>query len=147
MKAKSNLARAIYTSRHELEWSLSELGKALALSPAGLNRLENNDRRPDVPTLRALVSHWPASKRAYGLRLLCEHLRDEVVRAGVGHGDVVIRLPSDKDLDPEVIRALDIIRSNDATYRHVCALLRQLARLPADTQLLAADGKPTWRTR
>lgn len=83
-------------------------------------------RRPSPETLRAICNSWEDAELELGL--LCEHLRDEIDRAGklqdeidVQPSGVVHKNPDDLDKD------LDIIRQEAMEHHDVYDLLHDLA--------------------
>jgi transcriptional regulator with XRE-family HTH domain len=87
---RSNFGRAIYYHLTAKDLNQVDLAKLTGLSQASISRVISRERRPDVPSLRALCNCWP--DRESNLRVLIEHLRDEVRRAGHdGETDVEFR--------------------------------------------------------
>lgn len=138
MRKTSHFGRALYVARRHHELTLDALAQRCGLSQPGINRIENYARRPDVDTLRALCGCWPDPITA--ARVLVEHLRDEVERAGHADGSITIHPTTGAAAEAAAVHALALIHDRSPEVAaHLDALLADLARLVASEPAAARE--------
>ena len=121
---QTHLGRSLlyHLSRHNMKQT--ELARRTSLPGSSVSELISKGTRPEPASLRALCNCWPDG--ASNLRVLIEHLRDEMNRAG--HADAV-------ELRPAVSTRKDVDRDIDMLARHamldadIAAIVRDLATL------------------
>ena len=124
---RTEYGRAVYAARISHEWTQPELARRAGMSHAGINRIENGNRRPDPATLRALAHCW--HDRAESARILIEHLRDEITRAGMTRAGILMHVDGDGDR-AHADHAMSRIREADPeAYAHLVELIEDLWRL------------------
>jgi transcriptional regulator with XRE-family HTH domain len=143
---RNHLGNAIYHERTAQRMTQDALASRLGISHAGLNRLENQSRRPDTDTLPRLCHGWPDNSA--GIRVAIEHLRDEWQRCGLPDGAVSIRSSKDNDLEHafETMRAIRLI--DRSVYDHLLVLMDSIVTASGGVtgRMLAADGSgPDWQ--
>lgn len=141
---QTHLGRAVRAALTEAGWSQAELASRADIDQSGVNRIMNSARRPEINTLRAICTCW--TSRATNVRILIEHLRDEVERAGHEHGTVNMQSGQPAD---EAAHLLALIRDHDTNlHRHLCYLITSIWDMLANRNgslARAADGPgPTW---
>lgn len=102
------------------------LGEATGMRSSSLSEIISKPKRPEASTLRALCTCWPDPES--NLRVLIEHLRDEMVRAGhAGEGELEFRptKPSKGSLE----RDLALLSETAALDVDVAAIVGDLANL------------------
>jgi len=107
-------------------WTQLKLGEATGMRSSSLSEIISKPKRPEATTLRALCNCWPDAES--NLRILIEHLRDEMVRAGhAGEGELEFRpsKPSRADID----RDLALLCEEATLDVDVAAIVRDLATL------------------
>lgn len=145
MRLRTHFGRAIEHAIMVNATTQARISIAAKLSQGALNHIIQAYRRPDADTLRALCNCWP--DRITCARILIEHLRDEVERAGHADGTIHLSLAGD-NREAAAQHALAIIhqRSREVA-QHLDALIEDLARLVASdpetaSELLAAEPDP-----
>jgi transcriptional regulator with XRE-family HTH domain len=142
---RTNLAKTLESERSAAGLTQHKLAKLLGISRPGYNRLEGLGRRPEPETLAIICRNW--TDKTAGLRVLVEHLRDEVERARFPDGTISMRVTSDGvDLE-HVAGMLRTMHARDPElYQHIHALIHALTDSPAaaDTRIAAEPHGPTW---
>lgn len=144
MRERTHFGRALQAARNSSGLTLEGLAELSGISHPAIHRIENYARRPDVETLRALVSSWPeAITRA---RILIEHLRDEVQRAGQPDGSITMH-PSGTPSESAAVHNLALIHMRaPSVAEHIDALLSAFAELVMDDPeagaMIAAEPPP-----
>jgi transcriptional regulator with XRE-family HTH domain len=108
------------------EWTQAALAERAAVTQSSLSRLISARQRPETSTLRALCTCWPDP--GSNLRVLIEHLRDEMVRGGHrGEGELEFRphAPGAAALERDLALVCETASLDD----DVAALLHDLAVL------------------
>lgn len=128
---RSHLARAIGTALQRYGWTQTKLSDATSISQGNLNVILNRRRRPEPETLRSICTCWP--DRGTNLRILVEHLRDEVELAGYPDGTISSRTSDEADVSA-LDHTLTLIRDADKD------LYTRLASIIADIYRLLSEG-------
>lgn len=113
---------------HMRKHDLTQVGLATkaGVAQSSLSQLISQPKRPEEPTLKALCTCWPGEET--NIRVLIEHLRDEMVRAGhSANGEVEFRrcTPAQGELDA----ALKVVADEAALSADVASLILDLALL------------------
>lgn len=145
---QTNFARAVFRAIDEKNVTQAALAKRSGLTQPTIARIIGQNRRPDVSTLRALCNCWDDT--ACELGLLCEHLRDEICRAGKLEGDIVLHPKEQPRNGHQALDAdLDLIRSEAVEHEDMKGLLADMANIirrhRSRRQLrLAAEDRPPY---
>ena len=123
---RSHFGSSILYHLNKHERSQSGLADTTGVTQSSLSRLIAGTQRPEISTLRALCTCWPDPQT--NLRVLIEHLRDEMVRAGhSAEGEIDFR-PLDHGQD-KIDRTLATLTAAARTDADVAAILADLAHL------------------
>lgn len=139
MNTVRNFGRVVALELNSIGKNQSWLAEQTQVSQGTISRLISGVIRPDVDTLRKLCTCWPDQQT--NTRVLIEHLRDEVARAGIEAGRVFIR-PSEAPDITEIHALLDTIARYDTELlKHLLILVRDLVSLlaPASERFAVAE--------
>ena len=123
---RSYLGNSIMYHLGKHQWTQLSLANKINLAQSSLSQIMSRPKRPETTTLRALCNCWPDADS--NLRVLIEHLRDEMVRAGhAAEGEIEFRptLPAANKLEA----AIALVAQEAAVDRDVGALIMDLAHL------------------
>jgi len=96
------------------------------IANATVAKVRSYGMRPGPEMLKTLCN-CPAIARADGVELLCEHLRDEIDRAGFLQDEIQISAGTVRPTVAEIDRDLDIIRDAVTEREDVRLLIHDLA--------------------
>lgn len=125
---RTHLANALLKHLERSELTQAQLAELAKVSQSTIARMISSHRRPDVDTLKALCNCWDDSHVEIGL--LCEHLRDEIDRAGKLQESVDVK-PSGRAVTEigQVDRDLDLLREEAKEHGDARELLHELAQI------------------
>lgn len=145
---RTNFARAIYRKLADSQLTQADLARMSGLAQSTIARIIGEERRPDIHTLEALCNAW--NDAPYELGLLCEHLRDEITRAGKRESDVLLHpkdapRPNHEQLDADI----EVIRSEAIQHRDMHNLIADMAAIVRRHRSrhhldIAADDRPEY---
>ena len=116
-----------------------DIAAAAGMAQSTIHRTIVSERRPDVTTLKAIVHYpWPTAGR--GLALMVCHLNDELKRANVAAGKIII---SQANGAPPIASQLAEISTLDrSVYVHLCRVIESIyTSLKPSNVLLAAEDR------
>lgn len=143
---QTNFARAIYRAFSDMNITQAELSRRSGLTQPTISKLISDNRRPDTATLRALCNAWNDAE--FELGLLCEHLRDEIGRAGKRESDIALHPTSTpKPTHTQLDEDLELIRNEAIKQQDMKYLIADMAaivrRHRSRTHLdIAAEDRP-----
>jgi len=121
----NDFGAAIYLELKKRNWSQADLATRAQVHQTVVTRLIKG-LRPTSLVLRKICSAWGTPKTE--LRLLCQHLRDEIKRAGKLHQSITVQPSGYECAAPTQVDAdLDMIREEAQNHDDVRQLLTDLA--------------------
>ena len=145
---QTNFARAIARKLNEEKMTQADLARLSSLGQSTIARLTNENRRPDIDTLKALCGCWSDANSELGL--LCEHLRDEIHRAGKLDGEITLRPTGQPQKNNgRIDENLDLIRSEALDHDDMESLIEDVATIIRRNRSrknikIAADPRGPW---
>ncbi len=128
-RERSNFGRAIGVAIETSGVPQMHVARRAGVSQTSLNRIINYARRPDPATLTALCHCWAPAEN---IRILIEHLRDEITRAQHASSTISIR-PAESPTTEDIARMLALLDTYDPdAAKHIRRLVSAMYRLVTD---------------